>query len=382
MTTLLRVVGVVSLLAALGATAPGEQAAAQGDPAATPVAEDGDVQAAQVSYAPLFDPISVCITAPLQDGVTIGSGFLWSNFAYSNTDDEPLLFEYTVTDTEGSSVAASAGEAEPGSSASAQIVTTVTALDTLTWEVARTVTITVTGTESGEEATETYSLACPVWPLDNFAVLGSACPDDPGPYQAGDEFRFPFLIDNSLSRSAIAIDELSLTTDDGTFEPVPPTSLGQDEQVEVELVHVLTAEEIGQSVGIAVTYTFTYGPPPGSAAEGELGDPFNLTFETGTGICAVQGGDAPTATPEPTETPVPTAEPTATGEPEPTAPAPTAVAPTQTPSGAVASLPDTGSGGAGDPVGHTVLLLALMLGVIALGAGVRLRRRAKPLDRR
>jgi hypothetical protein len=232
--------------------------------------------------------------------------------------------------------------------------------------------------------------------LDNFVVIGSACPDDPGPYQAGDEWRVPFLIDNSFSRSAIAIDEFSITTDGGVFEPTPPTSFGQDEVFEVDLVHILTEEEIGQSLGIAVSYTFTYGPPPGSAAEGQLGDPFTLTFETGTGICGVQGGDAPTATAEPTEPTVPTAEPTATGEPEPTAPgeptatsepsatapAPTAVTgPTQTPSGAVASLPDTGSGPSDEPAGRT-LVLTLLLGCAALAVGARLIRRAGPSTQR
>jgi hypothetical protein len=243
----------------------------------------------------------------------------------------------------------------------------------------------VTGTESGEVETETHELACPVWPLDNFVVLGSACPDDPGPYQAGDEFRFPFVIDNTLSRSAIAVDQFSISTDGGVFEPTPPTSFGQDEQFEVDLVHVLTEEEIGQSVGIAVTYTFTYGPPAGSAAAGQLGDPFTLTFETGTGICGVQGGEGPTATTEPTEPSAPTAEPTATGEPEPTAPgeptatteppAPTAVSgATETPAGSVNSLPDTGSGPSGGSAGRT-LLLALLIGAAALGGLLRFAHR-------
>ena len=58
------------------------------------------------------------------------------------------------------------------------------------------------------------------------------------------------------------------------FEPPPPTSLGQNEVVEIELVHVLTEEELGQSVGIPVTYTVTYAgltPIAGHFHKGAVG---------------------------------------------------------------------------------------------------------------
>jgi hypothetical protein len=343
---------------------------------------------AAVSYDPVLQPFTVCDGAILEERRFIGNVTPWSNGIYLNTGDEPLLFEFTVTDPLGNSTTATSGPWDPGVGPGERLFTTVTSLDTLKWELDRTVTMVVTGTVSGEEVTETHQLTCPLVPAA-FPFVNLTCGDVAGPYRVGDVYRFPVEINNSLEASSVAITAFSLTTEDGTLEPAPPDALDQGEVVPIELLHTLTEDERDDTgnfdVVIEATTTFTWAPPAGSAAEGVAGT-VNETFLPGVN-CFIAGAAGATATPtetptDPEPTATPTSEPDSTSTPiattppddDPT-PRPT-LRPTEAPSHdeeaptpGTSKLPSAGTGGAitgdGQPVGLVLLVLTafVLLGI-------------------